>query len=149
ISDQLTARNPYSLGIYPVTCPSGRVIEGPPKGRYWAISPERFKDLDKDRRIWWGKDGDNMPRLKRFLSEVQEGVLPQTIWLHTEVGNTQEAKKEVLPYATGVEDVFPTPKHERLLKRIIEISSNPGDWILDSFAGSGTTGAVAQKMSRR
>lgn len=90
-----------------------------------------------------------MPRLKRFLSDVQEGVVPQTIWLHTEVGNTQEAKKEVLPYATGVEDVFPTPKPERLLKRIIEIASNQDDWILDSFAGSGTTGAVAHKMGRR
>jgi len=149
ISDQLTARNYYSLGLYPVTCPSGRVIDGPPKGRYWAVSPQKFKELDQDRRIWWGKDGDNMPRLKRFLSEVQEGVVPQTIWLHTEVGNTQEAKKEVLPYATGVEDVFPTPKPERLLKRIIEIASNQGDWILDSFAGSGTTGAVAHKMGRR
>src|SRR5580700_596344 len=90
-----------------------------------------------------------MPRLKRFLSDVQEGVVPQTIWLHTEVGNTQEAKKEVLPYATGVEDVFPTPKPERLLKRIIEIASNQGDLILDSFAGSGTAGAVAHKMGRR
>jgi adenine-specific DNA-methyltransferase len=149
ISDQLTARNYYSLGLYPVTCPSGRVIDGPPKGRYWAVSPQKFKQLDQDRRIWWGKDGNNMPRLKRFLSDVQEGVVPQTIWLHTEVGNTQEAKKEVLPYATGVEDVFPTPKPERLLKRIIEIASNQGDWILDSFAGSGTTGAVAHKMGRR
>src|SRR5579863_909821 len=149
ISDQLTARNYYSLGLYPVTCPSGRVIDGPPKGRYWAVSPQKFKELDQDRRIWWGKDGNNMPRLKRFLSDVQEGVVPQTIWLHTEVGNTQEAKKEVLPYATGVEDVFPTPKPERLLKRIIEIASNQDDWILDSFAGSGTTGAVAHKMGRR
>jgi adenine-specific DNA-methyltransferase len=149
ISDQLTARNYYSLGLYPVSCPSGRVIDGPPKGRYWAVSPQKFKELDQDRRIWWGKDGNNMPRLKRFLSDVQEGVVPQTIWLHTEVGNTQEAKKEVLPYATGVEDVFPTPKPERLLKRIIEIASNQDDWILDSFAGSGTTGAVAHKMGRR
>jgi len=149
LSDQLTARNPYSRGIYPVTCPSGRTIEGPPKGRYWAVSPEHFQVLDEDKRIWWGTDGNNMPRLKRFLSEVQEGVVPQTIWLHTEVGNTQEAKKEVLPYATSVNDVFQTPKPERLLKRIIEIASGPGDWVLDSFAGSGTTGAVAHKMGRR
>jgi adenine-specific DNA-methyltransferase len=149
ISDQLTARNYYSRGLYPVTCPSGRVIEGPPKGRYWAISPERFKELDAEHRIWWGKDGDNMPRLKRFLTDVQEGVVPQTIWLHTEVGNTQEAKKEVLPYASAVEDVFTTPKPERLVSRILQIASAPGDWVLDSFAGSGTTGAVAHKMGRR
>ncbi|RJQ85046.1 MAG: site-specific DNA-methyltransferase [Desulfobacteraceae bacterium] len=149
ISDQLTARNPYSKGLYPVTCPSGRVIEGPPKGRYWAISPDKFKELDSENRIWWGARGNNMPRLKRFLSEVQDGVVPQTIWLHGDVGNTQEAKKEILSYATGVEDVFQTPKPERLLQRILEIGSNLGDLILDSFAGSGTTGAVAHKMGRR
>ncbi len=105
--------------------------------------------LDSDNRVWWGIDGNNMPRLKRFLSEVQDGVVPQTIWLHTEVGNTQEAKKEVLPYSTGVDDVFQTPKPERLLKRVIDIATNPGDLVLDSFAGSGTTGAVAHKMGRR
>lgn len=149
ISDQLTARNSYSRGLYAVKCPSGRIIEGPPKGRYWAISPENFEKLNNDNRIWWGIDGNNMPRLKRFLSEVQEGVVPQTIWLHSEVGNTQEAKKEVLPYATGVENVFQTPKPERLIKRILEIATSPSDLVLDSFAGSGTTGAVAHKMGRR
>lgn len=149
ISDQLTARNPYSKGLYSVTCPSSRVIDGPPKGRYWAVSPEKFKELDLDKRIWWGVDGNNMPRLKRFLSDVQQGVVPQTIWLHSEVGHTQEAKKEALPYATSVEDMFQTPKPERLLRRVIEIATNPGDWVLDSFAGSGTTGAVAHKMGRR
>jgi adenine-specific DNA-methyltransferase len=149
ISDQLTARNPYSRGLYPVVCPSGRNIDGPPKGRYWAISPERFKELDEDHRIWWGADGNNMPRLKRFLSEVQQGVVPQTIWTHNEVGHTQEAKKEVLPYADETDGVFQTPKPERLLSRVLEIATKPGDLVLDSFAGSGTTGAVAHKMGRR
>lgn len=149
VSDNLTARNPYSSGLYPITCPSGRVIDGPPKGTYWRISKATFEQLDQDNRIWWGKDGDNMPRLKRFLTDVQQGVVPQTIWHHTEVGNTQEAKKEVLPYSTGVEDIFTTPKPERLLKRILEIATKPGDLVLDSFAGSGTTGAVAHKMGRR
>lgn len=149
ISDQLTARNPYSKGIYAVRCPSGREIEGPPKGRYWAISEERFWELDADKRIWWGKDGNNMPRLKRFLSDVQEGVVPQTIWSHEEVGHTQEAKKELLSYTSHVDEVFMTPKPERLLKRVVEIATNPGDLVLDSFAGSGTTGAVAHKMGRR
>lgn len=149
ISDQLTARNPYSRGLYSVRCPSGRLIEGPPKGRYWAISEERFWELDADRRIWWGKDGNNMPRLKRFLSDVQEGIVPQTIWTHEEVGHTQEAKKELLAHATDVDEVFMTPKPERLLKRVLEIATKPNDIVLDSFAGTGTTGAVAHKMGRR
>ncbi|MEM7776977.1 MAG: DNA methyltransferase [Pseudomonadota bacterium] len=149
ISDQLTARNYYSKGTYSVRCPSGRVVEGPPVGRYWSVSEEAFWNLDADNRIWWGRDGNNMPRLKRFLSEVQDGVVPQTIWGHEEVGNTQEAKKEILGYAKTTNDVFSTPKPERLLKRIIEIASNPGDLVLDSFAGTGTTGAVAHKMGRR
>jgi adenine-specific DNA-methyltransferase len=148
-SGDLSARNSYSLGIYPITTPSGRVISGPPKGTYWRVSFEKFKDLDSDSRIWWGKDGNNTPRLKRFLSEIQGGIVPQSIWMHTEVGNTQEAKKEVLPYATGVEDIFETPKPERLIQRVLQTATNPGDLILDSFAGSGTTGAVAHKMSRR
>ncbi len=149
ISDQLTARNPYSKGLYAVRCPSGRLVDGPPKGRYWAISEERFWELDADKRIWWGKDGNNMPRLKRFLSDVQKGVVPQTIWSHEEVGHTQEAKKELLAHTADVDEVFMTPKPERLLKRVLEIATNPNDLVLDSFAGSGTTGAVAHKMGRR
>lgn len=149
ISDQLTARNPYSKGVYSVVCPSGREIGGPPKGRFWAVSEERFWELHADQRIWWGKAGDNMPRLKRFLSDVQAGVVPQTIWGHEEVGHTQEAKKELLSHSADIDEVFMTPKPERLLRRVIEIATNPGDLVLDSFAGSGTTGAVAHKMGRR
>ena len=145
--DNLSARNPYSLGVYPITTPSGRVIEGPPKGRYWAISKEKFLQLDKDNRIWWGKDGSNVPAPKRFLSEVKQGRVPQTYWGYEEVGHTQEAKKEIV--ALFDDDVFGTPKPEKLMKRIIEIATNPGDLVLDSFAGSGTTGAVAHKMGRR
>jgi adenine-specific DNA-methyltransferase len=148
-SGDLSTRNPYSLGIYPITTPSGKIIFGPPKGTYWRVSLEKFKSLDLDNRIWWGKDGNNTPRLKRFLSEIQGGIVPQSIWVHTEVGNTQEARKEVLPYATGVEDIFDTPKPEKLIQRVLELATNPGDLILDSFAGSGTTGAVAHKMGRR
>jgi adenine-specific DNA-methyltransferase len=148
-SGDLSARNSYSLGIYPITTPSGRVISGPPKGTYWRVSLEKFKSLDSDGRIWWGKDGNNTPRLKRFLTEIQGGIVPQSIWMHTEAGNTQEAKKEALPYSTGVEDIFDTPKPERLIERVLQIATNSGDLVLDSFAGSGTTGAVAHKMGRR
>ncbi len=148
-SDNLTARNYYSRGNYSVTSPSGKVWNGPPKGTYWRFSPENFLKLDKEKRIWWGADGNNMPRLKRFLTDVQEGVVPQTIWTQDEVGNTQEAKKELLPYEKAGEEVFQTVKPERLLKRVIELSTDPEDLVLDSFGGSGTTGAVAHKMGRR
>ena len=148
-SSDLSARNFYSAGSYSVTSPSGRVTEGPPKGRYWTISKDKFLEFDRDKRIWWGAKGTNQPRLKRFLSEVRDGIVPQTIWLHTDVGNTQEAKKEVMAAVAADTEVFQTPKPERLLKRILEIASNPDDWVLDSFGGSGTTGAVAHKMGRR
>lgn len=148
-SGDLSARNYYGAGTYSITTPSGRLIPGPPKGMYWRVSKEKFLELDRDNRIWWGKDEDNQPRLKRFLAEVMEGVVPQTIWFHQEVGNTQEAKKEVIAVVPEVPDVFQTTKPERLLKRIIDIATNRGDWVLDSFAGTGTTGAVAQKMGRR
>lgn len=146
-SSDLSARNFYSQGSYSITTRTGRVVDGPPPGRYWTISKERFEALDADNRIWWGKSGNNQPRLKRFISEVREGIVPQTIWTHDEVGHTQESKKEVMAFNSR--DVFTTPKPERLIERILTIASKPGDLILDSFAGSGTTGAVAQKMGRR
>ncbi|MBY0579812.1 MAG: site-specific DNA-methyltransferase [Burkholderiales bacterium] len=145
--DNLSARNPYSLGLYSITTPGGRVIDGPPKGRYWAISKEKLEALDADGRIWWGKDGNNVPSLKRFLTEVKQGRVPQTLWDYDEVGHTQDAKKEIVTLFG--DDVFGTPKPEKLMKRIIEVATNPNDIILDSFAGSGTTGAVAHKMGRR
>ncbi|MFN7934756.1 MAG: site-specific DNA-methyltransferase [Bryobacteraceae bacterium] len=148
-SGDLSARNYYSLGLYPITTPAGRVIPGPPKGMFWRVSKEKFLQLDADNRIWWGKDRDNQPRLKRFLSDVMDGVVPQTIWMHQEVGNTQEAKKEVMAAVPSDVDVFQTPKPERLVRRILELSTRPGDLVLDSFAGTGSTGATAHKMRRR
>jgi len=148
-SGDISARNYYGAGTYPITTPTGRVIPGPPKGMFWRFSKERFAELDSDQRIWWGKTGDNQPRLKRFRSDVMEGIVPQTIWMHSDVGNTQEAKKEVIAVVPSAEEVFQTTKPERLLKRIVDLATNPGDLVLDSFAGSGTTGAVAHKMGRR
>lgn len=116
---------------------------------YWRVSKEKFDELDRDGRIWWGKAKNNQPRLKRFLTEVMEGIVPQTIWFHQEVGNTQEAKKEVMAVVPPDAEVFQTPKPERLVRRILEIGSEPDDWVLDSFAGTGPTGAVAHKMGRR
>ena len=143
----LSARNYYSLGTYSITCPSGRIIEGPPNGMYWRVSESKFHELDADNRIWWGKDGSNVPAIKRFLSEVKQGVVPQTYWPYEEVGHTQDAKKEIIQLFGS--DVFGTPKPEHLIKRVLDIATNPGDLVLDSFLGSGTTSAVAHKMGRR
>jgi adenine-specific DNA-methyltransferase len=132
---------------YPITTPSGKVIY-PTKGRCWRTSKENLQKLIKDNRIWFGPNKDGVPRIKRFLSEVQEGMVPITIWTHNEVGHNQEARQE-LKKIFGGEAVFENPKPERLLKRIVEIGTNTDDIILDFFAGSGTAGAVAIKMKRR
>jgi adenine-specific DNA-methyltransferase len=144
-SGGLDARNYYSKGTYSITCPGGRVIEGPPKGSYWRYSEEGLWELDADGRIWWGEDGNNVPRVKRFLAEVQDGLIPQTFWDHSEVGHTQEAKQEYLRVLSGLE-VFTTPKPFELIQRIVQIATDKDDVILDSYAGSGTTGqAVLQQ----
>jgi len=102
----------------------------------------KISEMDTDNRIYWGNKGDNMPRIKRFLGEVKEGVTPQTLWMHNDVGHTQEAKKELLAICDFEDSasVFITPKPLRLLRRIIQIAADKDSLILDSFAGSGTTG---------
>ena len=136
----LSARNYYSKGTYPITSPSGRLISGPPQGTYWRYSEEKFKELDADNRIWWGKDGNNVPAVKRFLESVKQGVVPQTMWFYSEVGHTQDAKKEVVSLlGGGEEEIFSTPKPLKLMQRILELSTNKTSLILDFFAGSGTT----------
>lgn len=132
--------------FYEIVSPSGRVHR-PPPGRCWGLSQKTFENLQAEGRIYFGKDGNAQPRYLRFLSEV-EGVVPWTWWPHEEVGTTREAKKEVHALF-GREDAFETPKPERLLHRIISIATRPGDLVLDPFAGTGTTGAVAHKMERR
>jgi adenine-specific DNA-methyltransferase len=143
----LDARNFYSEGTYPITTPSGRVISGPPKGSYWRVSKAKLNEMDKDGRIWWGESGNNVPSIKRFLSEVQQGVVPETIWTYTEVGHTQEAKQEIVKILRDAAEVFNTPKPTRLIQRIVQVASNPGDLILDSFVGSGTTGHAVLKQN--
>lgn len=146
----MSARNFYSKGTYPITCPSGRVVVGPPPGNYWRYSEEKFLEMDRDKRIWWGKDGNNVPAIKRFLSDVQQGVVPQTLWKYEEVGHTQDAKKEIheiLKFEKS-EDVFSTPKPVALMERIMRIATNPGDIILDFFAGSGTTAQAVLNLNK-
>lgn len=151
MSDNISARNPYSEGIYSIECPSGRVIEAPPKGRYWAISKTTLRQLDADKRIWWGKEGNGMPRLKRFLSEVKEGRTPQTFWSYKEVGHTQEAKQELLSICDFEDSasVFISPKPTRLIERILQIATDQDSIVLDSFAGSGTTGQATLSLNRK
>ena len=131
---------------YPITTPSGRVVN-PPRGYCWRFSREKFQEMVADNRIWFGENGNSVPRVKRFLSDVKDGITALTIWTYQEVGHNQDAKKEVKSF--NDKDVFTTPKPERLIERILTLGSNPGDLVLDSFLGSGTTAAVAHKMGRR
>ncbi len=149
-SGDCSARNYYGEGTYAINCPSGRVIAGPPKGMYWRFSKETFGRLDLEGRIWWGKNGNNVPRYKRFISEVKQGVVPETMWLHTEVGNTQEAKKELVQICDFEDSpsVFITPKPTRLIKRILQIATDKDSLVLDSFAGSGTTGHAVLGLNK-
>jgi len=140
------AKTGVSENIFEITTPSGRRLM-PTNGRCWGASPKRFEELRADNRIWFGESGNNVPRIKRFLSEVQEGIVCMTVWLRTEVGDNQDAKREVTKFNS--EDIFSTPKPEKLIQRVLELATQPGDLVLDSFAGSGTTGAVAHKMGRR
>ena len=143
MSGAIQARNYYSKGQYEVTSPSGRTFANP-KGTYWRVSPDRFKELDDDNRIWWGANGDGVPRIKRFLSDVRQGVVPQTLWKYQDVGHTQEAKEELLRYVNfeRTENVLNSVKPSRLIRQILRIASDVGeqDIVIDFFAGSGTTG---------
>jgi adenine-specific DNA-methyltransferase len=131
--------------MYSITTPSGKVMR-PPKGRCWDRTEPEFKKLLEQGRITFGKNGGGQPLVIRYLDEV-EGLVPWTWWPHDEVGHTDEAKKEMHGFSAK-EEAFETPKPERLLQRIVEIASNKGDLVLDCFAGSGTTAAVAHKMGR-
>jgi adenine-specific DNA-methyltransferase len=149
-TNAIQARNYYSQGTYEITSPGGKIFT-PPSGTYWRISKENFDKHQKDGRIWWGKNGDAVPRIKKFLNEAKQGVVPATIWFHQDVATNAEAKVEIRKLFADVEsaDIFMTPKPEKLIQRVVQIATNPGDIVLDSFAGSGTTGAVAHKMGRK
>lgn len=146
--DNGTAKSASEASRFKVTLPSGRVVT-PPPGRGWGFSPETLATARREGRAYFGANGDGMPIIKRYLSEVQGGVVPRTWWPADEAGHNQEAKRDHLNKLLAGVEPFPTPKPERLLQRILAIATNPGDWVLDSFAGSGTTGAVAHKMGRR
>lgn len=140
------AKTGVSENIFEVKSPSGKVFL-PPPNRCWSRNPSGFKKLDAEGRIYWGTSGENAPRLKMYLSEAAEGVMPTTLWADgAEFGHNQDGIRELRALDVGD---FPTPKPEKLISQVISLASDPGDIVLDSFAGSGTTGAVAHKMGRR
>jgi adenine-specific DNA-methyltransferase len=132
--------------MYEIVGPNGKT-HLPPAGNCWKVIRSEYEKLIADNRVYFGKDGKGVPRRKEFLSKAQ-GIVPWTWWPHEEVGHTGEAKNEVNAIF-GADTSFGTPKPERLIQRILHIATNPGDIVLDSFLGSGTTAAVAHKMGRR
>lgn len=133
--------------FYTIKSPIG-VDFNPPKGRCWVYNQERMNREIAENNIWFGKDGTSAPRIKKFLAQSKIGLTPETIWGSDVVGTTDSAKKHLLTLFPEAENVFDTPKPEELMKRIIEIASNEGEYVLDCFIGSGTTVAAAHKMNR-
>ncbi|MEO8428940.1 MAG: site-specific DNA-methyltransferase [Verrucomicrobiota bacterium] len=147
-SSDLTRREYREHDFYPIKLPSGREVL-PAHGRSWSVPRDSYAEMVADNRIWFGPRGDSMPRRKRFLSEVRQGVVPTSWWTGQDAGKNEDGKRELKALFPNDPNVFATPKPEQLIKRCLELGSNAGDWVLDSFAGSGTTGAVAHKMGRR
>lgn len=147
-SGDLVANEERVNGHYAVRSPITGKIFDVPQGKHWVYSQENLEAMIKDNRIYFGKDGNAFPSKKRFLSEVMQGRKGDTWWTSYEVGNNQEAKREIIKLF-GKNNIFATPKPERLIERVLTLGSNEGDLVLDSFLGSGTTAAVAHKMGRR
>lgn len=140
------ANKPYSRGQYTIEGPTGRVFS-PPPGRFWRVSEERLRELDREGRVWWGPNGSARPSIKRYLSEVAD-LVPRTLWSKTDAGSNRTSKNEMRALFPNAAP-FDTPKPERLIERILQITTRPNELVLDSFLGSGTTAAVAHKMGRR
>lgn len=141
----MTAQGFRPNQMYEITTPGG-VVHRPPEGRCWSTIEPEFKKLQQEGRIYFGKDNRGQPNTIRYLDEV-EGLVPWTWWTHEEVGHTDEAKKEIQDIL-GTQTAFDTPKPTRLLERVLHIATNPGDLVLDSFAGSGTTGHAVLKLNQ-
>lgn len=146
VSLNVQAGHGVSSQFYPITAPGGKVYN-PPNGRCWIYNQERMKKEIADNRIWFGADQNSTPRKKKFLCDAKIGLTPETLWLSSAVGTTNDAKKQLLALFPDV-TVFDTPKPESLIRRVFEIATDEGDLVLDAFLGSGTTAAVAHKMNR-
>ncbi len=147
-SSDLSVGSAVERNIYPIFNPYTKQEIYPPHGRSWVYSQEKLQELIADNRIFFPTSGSGVPCYKRFLNEVKQGTTPLTIWKYTEVGHTQDAKREIKELFEG-QALFDTPKPEALLQRILEISTKENDLVCDFFAGSGTTCAVAHKLNRK
>lgn len=146
IGDNLSVKSYSEKYDYPITTPSGRVVN-PPSGACWRVSKEKFAEMVKDNRIWFGKSGNNVPSIKRFLAEVKEGITPVTIWKYEDVGHNVKGRRELKELFDGL-GIFDNPKPVSLLERIIHVANvQHEDIVLDFFAGSGTTGHAVMKYS--
>lgn len=132
--------------FYKLVSPSGKV-HIPPPGRCWIYGLKRMRREIEEGNVYFGRDGNGVPRIKRFLSEVRTGLTPETLWTAKDVGTNDIAKKHLLQMFPR--DVFDTPKPETLIHRIVQIATSPGDLVMDAYIGSGTTAAVAHKCGRQ
>jgi adenine specific DNA methylase Mod len=146
-AENLSAGKFYSDGQFEITGPTGTKFL-PPKGRYWRCNEDQYKAWLADGRITFGKKGTGRPMLKKYLREMDDGLKLSSWWTHVEHGSNKEASIHLKTIITDG-DVFQTPKPEKLLKKIIEVSSSEGDLVLDSFSGSGTTASASHKMKRK
>lgn len=133
--------------FYTIVSPTGKKHK-PPKGRCWIYNEKRMQEEINNNNIWFGSDGNGVPRLKKILDVSKLGMVPETLWNVEFAGSTKEAKQELLALEIYDEDVFDTPKPEQLIYRIMQIATNENDLVLDCFMGSGTTAAVAHKFGR-
>lgn len=144
-SSDFTVKTASEAYMYSIETPSGRIVT-PTASKSWVTSEENYIKLKNDNRIWFGKKGNNVPRIKTFLSEVQQGTVCKTLWYRTEVGDTQEGTRD-LKNVFGKAGAFTNPKPVRLIERVLDIASSDGSIVLDFFAGSGTTGHAVMKRN--
>ena len=147
-SGDLSVKSYSAIYDFPITTPSGRVVN-PPQGGCWRVSKARFEQLLAENRIWFGENGSNVPSIKRFLSDVKNGVTPLTVWTYQEVGHNQAAKQELKYIFSDRSEIFDTPKPTTLLSRILQIGADSNAVILDSFAGSATTAHAVLEANKR
>ena len=147
-SSDLTRREYREHDYYAITLPSGREV-WPASGRSWSVPRESYQKLVAENRVWFGPDGDAMPRRKRFIAEVREGLVPTTWWSKDVADDNASAKQNLRELFPEIQDIFATPKPVKLIKKLLELATNPagGDIVLDSFAGSGTTGQAVLALN--
>ena len=148
VSASVQAGHAVPSQFYTIVSPAG-VKFNPPKGRCWIYNETRMKKEIEENNVWFGRDGQNAPRIKKFLKDAKLGLTPETLWSDDECGTTDGAKKHFLSLFPDAKHIFETPKPEELIRRIIEVATNTGDYVLDCFVGSGSTLSAAHKLHRR